>query len=132
MMEQLNELLNLSPPVGLLVFLFFLGVILKKADIFPNRFIPLTQLLLGAGIYPFLAAVVPNGYYYPLAAKVFLGGLIGAGTVALHQVIKQYLEKKGLKLNGEDTDFVSKSTEKPNEEKPPNPPTGSGSNPPAG
>lgn len=107
---DIKELINLSPPAGLLLFLFVFGVVLKKAAFFHNRFIPVTQVVLGAVVYPLLSNSIPVGYYHPLATQIFLGALIGSGTVAGHQVIKQFLAKRGFTLPG-DTDLTRKDDE---------------------
>ena len=103
-----KELANLSPPVALLIFLYVIGGVLKKAAFFPDRFLPITQVLLGAAIYPVLSSAVPVGYYHPLATQIFWGALIGGGTVAANQSIKQFLAKRGITLPG-DTDITTKS-----------------------
>lgn len=108
-METLKELVNLSPPVALMVFLFMFGVVMKRSRFVPDRMIPIVQMLSGMVTYPLISEAVPTGYYYPLASKIFLGGLLGGSTVAFHQTIKQFLKRKGIVLDG-DTEIVSKDT----------------------
>lgn len=116
---DIKDLLELSPPVALLVALLMLGFYLKRSP-FPSWAIPLTNGAIGAGIYPFVAEMSKVSFQVknPMVFNALLGLVVGLASSGLQTQFKGILERF-LPTNGE-----SKEREKTNEKD--NPPTGGG------
>lgn len=115
-MPDINQLLDLSPPLGLILGLNFLMAILKYSfkDTFPKRLIPALCFLLGGLIFPLIAEQknVPYNMVSPLASKIIMGFVLGGCAVGGHQLFVNLLKNKfGIVMPG-DTDFIEKPEEK--------------------
>lgn len=90
----MEDILKLSVPVFLLVFLNVVGWIVKSATNLNNKHIPLILAFLGAILLPVLLYFEPGDYkemgnFQPKA--FLLGFIIGGAAVGANQLIRQYL-----------------------------------------
>lgn len=106
-MNELEELLKLSPPVILVLSLNILGVGLKKSPI-PNWTIPIVLSLVGLFVYPYIAETGSVGFEVrnPDVLLAVYGFALGAASVGLNQVFRQIF---GRLIEGPD----EKKTEQP-------------------
>lgn len=102
-MNEIEQLLKLSPPVAASLALLVCGKLLKLSPI-PNRWIPLVLCLLGAGIFPWMAPA-QVGVEHPVVHNAILGFLAGGGAVGIHSVFVR------LGSNGQDKPAETKPTE---------------------
>ena len=95
-MEQLTEILKMSPPVVFVVVLNGIGLILSNAKWFKSDYIPLTMLVLGAGVWPFLAETgnVAFTARHPMLLNGVYGAALGLGAVGAHQLVSKLLGDK--------------------------------------
>lgn len=87
-MNEIEQLLKLSPPVAASLALLLCGKLLKLSPI-PNRWIPLVLCALGAGVFPWVAPV-QAGVEHPLIHNAILGFLAGGGAVGIHSVLVRF------------------------------------------
>ena len=92
-MEQLTEILKMSPPVVFVVVLNGLGMILSSAKWFKSDYIPVTMLVLGAGVWPFLAETgnVAFTARHPMLLNAVYGAALGLGAVGAHQLVSRLM-----------------------------------------
>lgn len=100
-MTSLDQLLEMSPPVALLVALILLGFYLKRSP-YPSWAIPLTNGVLGAVAYPFIADMSKVSFQVsnPAVFNALLGLLIGLASSGLQSQFKGILDRF-LPVNGE-------------------------------
>ena len=103
-MNDLNDLLKLSPPMLMSVALVCLGKVMKTIPHIPNWCIPVVLPLVGAATYSVIGPAVPIEWMqklaYPYEAYGMVGFICGALSVWGHQVVTQFLGRNG---NGETT-----------------------------
>lgn len=89
-MNDIQELLKLSPPVILVLGLNFLGLGLKKSPM-PNWTIPIILSLTGLVVYPHIAETGSVGFEVrnPDVLLAVYGFALGAASVGLNQVFRQ-------------------------------------------
>lgn len=104
--EDIFDILQASPPVALAVGLNVLGYILKKSPV-ANWMIPIILSLLGALVFPYISDVGKINFQcrQPMVLLGVYGFCIGAGSVGLNQMARQFL---GRKNDAGDTSFFSK------------------------
>lgn len=110
MNEAINTLLQASPPLLLALAINLLLYALKRMPWYPNEYLPITAVVVGAAVYPWIADatnVVAN-VRSPLAYSVVLGAAIGGLSVAMHQQVRQFLG-----LGTGNTQFTTKPEEPP-------------------
>lgn len=110
-MSDIMEFIQASPPIALAVALNFLGLGLKKSPI-ADWLIPLLLPAVGAAVYPFIAEAGRINFECknPMALMAVYGFAIGAGSVGLHQALRQFIGRKNGSGN---TEFLKKQdTEK--------------------
>ena len=97
---DIKELLELSPPVALLVVLMLLGFYLKRSP-YPSWAIPLTLGVLGGVAYPFIAEVGKVSFQVsnPTVLNVIIGALVGLAGPGLQSQFQHILERF-LPVNG--------------------------------
>ena len=110
-MNDIEELLKLSPPVILVLCLNILGVGLKKTPMLPNWIIPIILSLTGLVVYPYIAETGSVAFQVrnPDVLLAVYGFALGAASVGLHQVFRQIF---GRLIEGPD----EKKPTTPNEE----------------
>ncbi len=89
-MSELEQLLELSPPVVLALALNCIGWGLKKSPL-AGWLLPLALMALGGAAYPFVAEVgkVSFAVRNPAAFNVVIGIAIGGLSVGLNQAFRQ-------------------------------------------
>lgn len=94
-MNEFTDLLQSSPPVALALALNVVGLALKKAPV-PNWIIPLVLPVLGALLYPFIAEAGKVNFECrnPDVLLGVHGAMIGAGSVGINQMLRQFLGRK--------------------------------------
>ena len=113
MNDTLNELLQLSPPVALLIAINMLGYALKRSPV-RSDLIPFIALTAGAVAYPFVARDNPVAAN-SLGMNVIIGFCIGGASVGLHQGVRSILN---MRTGNTKIDPVPKT---PDKEQPPTP-----------
>lgn len=105
MNEAINTLFEASPPLALALAINFLLYSLKKTKQFRDEMLPITAVIFGALVYPWIAdiAKVVPVVKSPLVYNMVFGSGIGGLSVAMHQQVKQWL---GLRTS--DTEINSK------------------------
>ena len=95
-MEQLTEILKMSPPVAFVLVLNGIGMILSKATWCKGDYIPIIMLALGAGIWPFLADTgnVAFTARNPTLLNGVYGAALGLGAVGAHQLVSRLMGDK--------------------------------------
>jgi hypothetical protein len=84
-MNEIEQLLKLSPPVAASLALLICGKLLKLSPI-ANRWIPAILCVLGAVIFPFVAPERPD-LSHPVIYNAILGFLAGGAAVGIHSVL---------------------------------------------
>lgn len=109
-MNELTELLQASPPIALAIALNFLGLGLKKSPL-ADWLIPLLLPAIGAAVYPFIADAGKINFECknPMALMAVYGFAIGAGSVGLHQALRQFTGRRNGSGN---TEFLKKQETK--------------------
>lgn len=94
MNELIENLTQLSPPVALAVALYFVGAAIKKSP-WSDWLIPFALPLLGAVLYPFIAETANVSYSVknPTAFNAIIGVSIGGMSIALENMIYQWLNR---------------------------------------
>ena len=95
-MMELTDILQASPPLALAVALNVVGEALKRSPV-PNWMLPLILPLLGALAYPFIAEAGKVNYEVarPDVLLGIYGFCIGAASVGLNQMFRQFLGRRG-------------------------------------
>ena len=95
-MDQIKQLLELSPPVLLALGLNFLGLGLKRSPI-KNWTIPFLLIAAGAMVYPLIADVSKVSFQCqnPYALNAVFGAVIGGCSIGLNQAFRQILYRFG-------------------------------------
>lgn len=113
------------PFAGLLFFvLIAIGVVLKKSALFPNKYIPLVTLSLGAVGYAFLGdpGQIDPGQPYPRVILAFYGTILGFITWGSHRWflkrLEQFLPRGFFPKGSFDTDQFTKPLCIPKDELP--------------
>ena len=91
----IKQILEVSPPVGLAIFLNVIGYLMKKSPI-PSWTIPWTLILIGGAIFPFIiedGTIVWNSRY-PEVYTFMVGGMIGFASVGVYEVWSKLLGRK--------------------------------------
>lgn len=111
-MIDLKEILELSPPVALLVGLMLLGFYLKRSP-FPSWVIPIALAALGAVVYPLIAEVGKVSFHVanPAILNAVFGLLIGFAASGLQGQFRNILERF-LPMNGESKERNTNETSK--------------------
>lgn len=88
--ELLKNLFDVTPPVGLVVFLNVFFFLCKKSPLFPAKYIPWISFLCGGMIYPLISEPGKTGFavHSPLLAQIIMGLTLGGTAVAMHQAKK--------------------------------------------
>lgn len=91
---NIDQLLELSPPVALLGVLMLLGFYLKRSP-FPSWAIPITLGVLGGGSYPFIADLSKVSFQVanPTVLNVIIGVLIGLAGPGIQSQFQNILER---------------------------------------
>jgi prepilin signal peptidase PulO-like enzyme (type II secretory pathway) len=115
-MNELTTLLQSSPPIALAIGLNLLGLALKTSPI-KNWLIPILLPVMGAAVYPFISEQGAINFQVknPDALQAVYGFVIGAGSVGLNQMLRQFTGRKD--ENG-DTQFIKKTETTKEEPKP--------------
>lgn len=97
MEAAVEQLLKLSPPVLLAVFLNVIGFSLKKVPWLPGWSIPLLLIAAGAGMFPYIADQASVSYQVenPAVFNGIIGGCIGGLAVGLHQAVSGFMKRNG-------------------------------------
>jgi hypothetical protein len=92
---NLNEIVQLSPPIALALGLNIVGAAIKKIGRLDSA-IPLVLISLGAVIYPFISEMGKVDYECrnPMVLLGIYGALIGSASVGLNQMFRQFLATK--------------------------------------
>lgn len=92
-MDLVDTLQKISPMGALFIVCNVLGFVLKKADRFNDKYIPLVLFLFGGVVNPFIAntAIVPWDVAYPVVYHALIGLGIGGAAVGGNQVLRQLL-----------------------------------------
>ena len=95
-MEQLTEILKMSPPAIFILVLNGIGLILSNAKWFKSDYIPIVMLALGAGVWPFLADTgnVAFTARNPVLLNGVYGAALGLGAVGAHQLVSKLMGDK--------------------------------------
>lgn len=104
---SIDTITQLSPPLALALFLNFVGFFIKKSPI-NNIYIPLILMLLGAGIYPFIADIASIDEVKvrnPFMLHMIYGACIAGLSVATHQTFTSFMQSK----ETSDTQFIKKN-----------------------
>jgi hypothetical protein len=91
MNEAINTLLQASPPLALALAINLLVFFLKKAKRFPDDYLPVAAMFIGAMAYPWIADVtnaVPS-VKSPFLYNTVIGAAIGGLSVAFNQQFRQ-------------------------------------------
>lgn len=91
-----NQILSSKPEILLTLFIIALGYTLKSIAVFPNRFIPLMNLLIGGIVYPLISSPgnVDYAMRYPIVRQVICGLIIGCAAHYIHALfLKKWLDK---------------------------------------
>lgn len=114
-MNGLTELLQASPPIALAIALNFLGLALKKSPL-ANWMIPLVLPIAGAVVYPFIAEPAKINFECknPMLLMGVYGFAIGAGSVGINQMLRQFLGRKN--GSGDTEFFVRKNVQETSKE----------------
>ena len=93
---DLTEILKMSPPLVFVVVLNGLGMILSKATWCKGDYIPIVMLVLGAGVWPFLADTgnVAFTAKNPTLLNSVYGAALGLGAVGAHQLVTRLMGDK--------------------------------------
>ena len=103
-----DELLQVSPPIGLVLAINVFLMLLKKIPSVPHWSLPIIAVVIGAFCYPLLTdpAKVSFAVKSPLLAQTITGILIGYAAVGAHQKFRQLVKRFGMHTG--DTDQWSK------------------------
>ena len=99
-MEELNslEMLKTVGPMGMLaLFLLAMGRVAKALPFLGNKYIPVVVILLGMGIYPFIAESGSIAWDVPHIGlyNALVGAVIGTAAITFYdKLIKKWVEKK--------------------------------------
>jgi hypothetical protein len=107
-MIDLNQLIDLAPPVGLWCALNFILMGAKRIPGVATWMIPFLSFALGGILYPLLSdpGKVSFAVRCPVCAQVVTGILIGGAAVGGHQAFKQIINRIGLSTG--DTETITK------------------------
>ena len=87
-MDAIEQLLSVTPHVGLVLCLNVIGYWLKRSPI-KDWLIPLILIPLAAIAWPIIADVKDDDYTAQLVTRnVIVGILLGAASIGLHQVVR--------------------------------------------
>jgi hypothetical protein len=98
-MDFINDFIGQvsSWPLAVIVVICLngLGLVLKKANFFPNRLIPLVLYVMGMLMWGFLGDVskLAPGQAYPRIAMGIYGSVLGFFAWILHNYFLRYVEK---------------------------------------
>lgn len=104
----------MNAPAALLVLLVCIsvGYVLKAISVFPNRFIPLAVMVIGA-VFLMLLTFVKNAEIPAMTRNFCVGFVLGFAAWVIHRVALKRLEEKFGWFKLDETEFV----EKPKQEK---------------
>jgi hypothetical protein len=105
-MNELTDILQASPPIALAIALNLLGLAWKKMPV-ANWMIPIVLPLIGAVVFPFIAERGKINFecQNPAILLGVYGFAIGAASVGLNQMLRQFIGRK----NGTgETEFLKK------------------------
>lgn len=96
-MNDLTQLWDAAPPVGLMFALNFVLMFVKRIPHVPSWSLPLIAFVLGGIFYPLISdpAKVSFSVRCPICAQILTGLLIGGASVGTHQTFKQFLGRFG-------------------------------------
>ena len=107
----------MGAPAALLVVLVCIaaGYVLKMIQVFPNRFIPLCVMLIGAAFLMMMTWVAKSEI--PVLTRNFcVGFVLGFIAWMLHRLVLKRIEKKFGLFASDDTEFREKPAVKPTED----------------
>lgn len=88
-MDMLDQILSVTPHVGLVLCLNVLGYWLKRSPV-KDWLIPFILLPLAAIAWPIIADVKNDDYTAQLVTRnVIVGILLGAASIGLHQIVRK-------------------------------------------
>lgn len=108
-MNEISDIVTLSPPLLLALVLNGVGVFLKKSPVV-DWLIPFILVVLGAAIYPFIG-LGEGG----TVRQAMVGAAIGVMSVGMHQAARQFFARKT--ATGE-THFIKRAEKVTEESKP--------------
>lgn len=105
-MPDLNQLIDVAPPLALWMVLNFVMMFAKRSPFIPNWSIPWLSFGLGGLAYPLLTDPdkVAFAVRCPICAQVLTGLLIGGAAVGGHQLFKQTIKRFGFSTG--DTEVI--------------------------
>ena len=94
-MNEIEEILKLSPPLLLIVALGCFGKVIKNIPKVPNWLIPVILPFAGAATYSLIGPAYPLPWIakvqYPFVVYGMIGFICGSTTVGFHQVWSQWI-----------------------------------------
>jgi hypothetical protein len=108
-MIDLQQIVDMSPPVGLVFGLNLVIFLLKKsAPEFPRWVLPTCSMIAGGIIYPLISSPgdVPYQMRSPVTAQALMGVIMGGCAIGTNQWFKTMVQRFG--LFQDDTTFTKK------------------------
>lgn len=116
--EAIDTIWKMSPPFLMVVFVNILTFCIRR--FVPDKLLMPIGVISGAAIAPYLFS--PGSLAYdvpsPMTALVIIGAIMGFIGVATHDKLRKFLEKKGLRVNGNDTEMFCAPKIEPPVDKP--------------
>jgi hypothetical protein len=95
--DVLTQIFASEPEIFLCVALIALGYMLKTIPAFPNRFIPMVNIVVGMIVYPMIVNTKGQASYtmrYPIVRDIIGGLIIACAAHYVHAlVLKRWLDK---------------------------------------
>jgi hypothetical protein len=106
-----NQIQSWPAAVLLWAVLIIIGGTMKSLQVFPNKFIPVSLMLVGAVMYVITGdpGKVPPEQHYPVAIMAMRGIIVAFASVLTHTLVLKRFEKRfKIFMSGGDTEFTPK------------------------